>query len=140
MKPKPTKLTIAILVICLVAGSSCTRTAVVPNSEFETLNSSDARVWRVKTMSNELYSVARFTNTDSMFIVESIIPMKGMDSNGVPYAEINTNELPLAIRYDEIISIEGLYVTDERKIFVLSAIGLTAGTLAFMGLAYLFAW
>jgi hypothetical protein len=129
------KLVFAVLMFSLGSCPSCTRTAVVPNSDFESLNSSDARVWRMKTTSNELYSVDRFTNTDSSFVIESIIPMKGMDSNGVPYATVKVKELPLVIRYEEIASIEGLYVTDERRIFAYTVFGGTAGILLMIWVA-----
>jgi hypothetical protein len=103
---------------------------VVPKNDYQSLNSSDARSWRIKTTRNELYSVDRFRNTDSTLVVQSVIHISGADSEGTQFTVVRDDELPFEIRHSDIDNVRGLYVTDERKIVVLSVIGATVGITA----------
>jgi hypothetical protein len=81
----------------------------------------------VKTTRNELYSVDRFEKTDSTLVVESVIPLEGVGSDGTDFTKVNPSDLPFEILYTDIEDMRGMYVTEELKIVVLSAIGVAAG-------------
>ncbi len=121
-----------VLIVSVCATTSCTRTIEVPNTEIETLNSSDARSWRVETTNGNLYSVVEFRNTDSVMVVEKTKSVRGENNEGNEFVNVDPKSLPILIPHDEIVSIQGLYLTETRKILFVSAIAAVAGVAALL--------
>lgn len=114
----------------------CTRTVTVPTNEYKSLDDSKARVWRVKTTEQKLYPVTQFSHRDSALVVESIKIVSGDGPDGTPYENLDDTELPMAIPYVEITSIDGVAVPREESLIFWSAVIGIAAIAAFYGIAY----
>lgn len=112
---------------------ACAKPITVPKSDYDSISSGEAKLWRVKTKSGVLYSVHCFSTTDSSFVIESVKRVDGTDPDGTHFTYVDDSDLPLIVSYEEIEYIVGIYVTSERKLILLSA-AVAAGGLFLMGM------
>lgn len=120
------KIYIVSIIWAVVSLVSCTRIVSVPTSSIRGIHSYDARSWRIETTDSLVYSVVRFSTTDTTLVIESIIEKSESEDKGLRYAPLKNEDLPVEIPIQNIERVDGLYVTEELKIVTLSIIGIAA--------------
>lgn len=96
------------LATALVVMTSCIRYSNVPRADWSSGSSDGQEEWKVNT-STTIYCVRRFSTTDSTLVLEDAYRREAVGGTTYPRAAmtaIEESELPIVLRFDEVVSVE----------------------------------
>jgi hypothetical protein len=94
-----------LLVIIGTILASCARTIQVPASDYESVDSSQSKYWRVTTDSSHTYWVEQFSTTDSTLVIEKASKVFRPPNLTEPQV-IDIADLPIVLQLGEVTLLE----------------------------------
>lgn len=94
-----------VLVVIGLQIMSCTKSIRIPPSEYESVDVTQAKHWRITTLDEQTYWVHRFSVTDSTVVIHHASRLYASPNDAEP-KYLDRSDLPIVLQRVEIASLE----------------------------------
>jgi len=121
-KRRFTRNSAVIWISIAVLSISCTKTVQIPASQYESIDSDDSKYWRIRTTDGKLYSIKRFTVTDTAIVIQTLSESDASSGQEGAFDHVDRPELPLTLPLEMVESVESVDISKLRTVGLFSII------------------
>ncbi len=124
-----------VLVIIGLHVVSCTKSIRIPPSEYDSVDMTQAKYWRITTLDERTYWVHRFSVTDSTVVIHHASRLYASPNDAEP-KYLDRSDLPIVLPRVEIASLERRETDKVLTIAVVSVLSITTIYWIWLGIQF----
>ena len=115
---------------------SCTKTVNVPDTQYDEIDSTESKYWRVTTVDGKKYTVSDLTVDENSLIILSVNESSDRRDNSGEFENVDSSELPLTLKFADVALVERVEIDEVKTGLVVVTLAVVATAFAFLVASY----